>query len=148
MTLAEVLRAGAEQFDPNDGIDLAGMLIVASPGIIAAIGTIILGVITVRGQRRGRARAKRTDEKTDEIHEQTVNDHRGRSNMRDDIDEVREMLKDIGDRQVSQGRDIRGLRDDVGELRGEDRTAAKAHRDFEQRVQTAFRREHPGSPPL
>lgn len=148
MTLAEVLNAAAEQFDPSDGIDLAGMLIVASPAIIAAIGVIILNVITVRGQKKGAARAGKIDAKTNEIHEQTVNDHRGRSNMRDDVDEIRELLKAVSDRQISQGHDIRGLRTDVGELRGEDRNAARAQREFEQRVQAAFRREHPGSPPL
>ncbi|OMB83308.1 hypothetical protein A5746_30315 [Mycolicibacterium conceptionense] len=88
------------------------------------------------------------DAKTNEIHEQTVNDHGMKSNMRDDIDEIRELVKDISDRQVDQGRDIRGLRKDVGELRGEDRTAAEAQREFERRVQAAFRREHPEAPPL
>jgi len=148
VTLAEVLHSAAEQFDPSDGIDLAGMLIVAAPAIIAAIGTIVVGVITVRGQKKGAARAGKIDAKTNEIHEQTVNDHGMKSNMRDDIDEIRELVKDISDRQVDQGRDIRGLRKDVGELRGEDRTAAEAQREFERRVQAAFRREHPEAPPL
>lgn len=148
MTLAEVLNAAADQFDPSDGIDLLGMLITITPSIIAAIGVIIVGVLTVRGQKKGAARAGKIDAKTNEIHEQTVNDHRGKSNMRDDVDEIRDLLKAVSDRQISQGHDIRGLRTDVGELRGEDRNAARAQREFEQRVQAAFRREHPGSPPL
>jgi hypothetical protein len=148
VTLAEVLHSAAEQFDPSDGIDLAGMLIVAAPAIIAAIGTIVVGVITVRGQKKGAARAGKIDAKTNEIHEQTVNDHGMKSNMRDDIDEIRELVKAVSDRQIDQSRDIRGIRTDVGELRGADRDAAKAQREFEQRVQTAWRREHPGADPL
>lgn len=148
MTLAEVIRTASEQIDPRDGIDLLGMLIVIIPSTISAIGVVIVGVLTVRGQKKGAARAGKIDAKTNEIHEQTVNDHRGRSNMRDDVDEIRELLKAVSDRQISQGLDIRGLRTDVGDLRGEDRNAARAQREFEQRVQAAFRREHPGSPPL
>ncbi|MEX3649620.1 hypothetical protein [Mycolicibacterium porcinum] len=148
MTLAEVIRTASEQIDPRDGIDLLGMLIVIIPSTISAIGVVIVGVLTVRGQKKGAARAGKIDAKTNEIHEQTVNDHRGRSNMRDDVDEIRELLKAVSDRQISQGLDIRGLRTDVGDLRGEDHNAARAQREFEQRVQAAFRREHPGSPPL
>ena len=148
MTLAEALTSAAEQFNPDDGIDLAGMFIVALPSIIAAVGVIILNVITVRGQKRGRARAKRTDAKTDEIHEQTVNDHRGRSNMRDDLDEIRDMVKEVSDRQIGQTRDIRGLREDVGELRGEDRAAHANHADLVRRLNAFIRREHPGADPL
>lgn len=148
MTWAEVLHSAADTFNPDDGIDLAGMAIVALPSIIAAVGTVVVGVLTVRGQKKGAARAGRIDAKTDEIHEQTVNDHMSKSNLRDDIDEIRELVKDISDRQVDQSRDIRGLRQDVGELRGEDRSAARAQREFEQRVQAAFRREHPDADPL
>lgn len=151
MTLAEVLNSAAEQFDPSDGIDLAGMLIVALPATIAAVGTIIIGVITVRGQKKGAARAGKIDAKTNEIHEQTVNDHGAKSNMRDDIDEIRELAKDISDRQVAQNRDIRGIRTDVGELRGADRDARADHDDLAQevrRIQAFIRRQYPGADPL
>lgn len=148
MSLAEVLHAAAELYQPDDTMGLLGLVVVNAAAIIAAVGTIVVGVITVRGQKKGAARAGKIDAKTNEIHEQTVNDHATKSNMRDDIDEIRELVKDISDRQISQGRDIRGLRTDVGELRGEDRAAARAQREFEERVQAAFRREHPGSPPL
>ncbi|OCB42130.1 hypothetical protein A5721_28895 [Mycobacterium vulneris] len=148
MTLAEVIRTASEQLDPSDGIDLLGMLIVIIPSTIAAIGTVVVGVLTVRGQKKGAARAGQIDAKTNEIHEQTVNDHGAKSNMRDDIDEIRELVKDISDRQVDQGRDIRGLRTDIGELRGEDRSARSAQAEFERRVHAFIRREHPGADPL
>lgn len=148
MTLAEVLNAAADQFDPSDGIDLLGMLITITPSIIAAIGVIIVGVLTVRGQKKGAARAGKIDAKTNEIHEQTVNDHRGKSNMRDDVDEIRDLLKAVSDRQISQGHDIRGLRTDVGELRGEDRAAQTEHDDLVRRLNAFIRREHPGADPL
>lgn len=148
MTLAEVLHTAAEQFDPSDSIDLVGMLIVASPGILAAILTGWVGIITVRGQKRGRARARRTDAMTDEIHAQTVNDHISKSNLRDDIDEIRDLVKDMSDRQIAYGHDIRGIRADVGELRGADRDANTAHTDLVRRLNAFIRREHPGADPL
>lgn len=148
MTLAEVLHAAAERFNPDDGIDLLGMAIDNLPAIISAVGVIIVGIITVRGQKKGRARAQRTDAKTNEIHEQTVNDHISKSNLRDDIDEIRDLVKDMSDRQIAYGHDIRGIRADVGELRGADRDANTAHTDLVRRLNAFIRREHPGADPL
>ena len=148
MTLAEVLHAAAERFNPDDGIDLLGMAIDNLPAIISAVGVIIVGIITVRGQKRGRARARRTDAMTDEIHAQTVNDHISKSNLRDDIDEIRDLVKDMSDRQIAYGHDIRGIRADVGELRGADRDANTAHTDLVRRLNAFIRREHPGADPL
>ena len=119
------------------GMALANGLVGVSGGLVAqyqgfadigmGIGTIVIGVLTVRGQRAGRARARKIDAKTEAIHEQTVNTHD--TNMRDDLDEIRDMVKVISARQIDQGRDIRGLRTDVGELRGADRTARAEHDD-------------------
>ena len=148
MTLAEVLHAAAEVYNPDDGIDLLGMAIDNLPAIISAVGVIIVGIITVRGQKRGRARARRTDAMTDEIHAQTVNDHISKSNLRDDIDEIRDLVKDMSDRQIAYGHDIRGIRADVGELRGADRDANTAHTDLVRRLNAFIRREHPGADPL
>lgn len=146
MTLAEVLRTASEVgYNPDDGIDILGLIIIWG---VPTLGTVIVGWLTVRGQIKGVARARKIDAKTDEIHEQTVNDHGSKSNLRDDIDEIRELLKDMSDRQVDQSRDIRGLRQDVGELRGEDREARAAQVDFERRVNAFIRREHPGADPL
>lgn len=148
MTLAEVLHAAAEVYNPDDGIDLLGLLIIGLPALVSAIGVFIVGIITVRGQKRGRARARRTDAMTDEIHAQTVNDHISKSNLRDDIDEIRDLVKDMSDRQIAYGHDIRGIRADVGELRGADRDANTAHTDLVRRLNAFIRREHPGADPL
>ena len=155
MTLAEVLRTAAEQFNPDDGIDLAGMLIVASPGIIAAVGTIILGVITVRGQRKGKERWKGDRKMLNDVHRQTVNDHPEEENMREQLDRMEQQQRALrGDvhevraRQIDQGRDIGGIRDDVGGLRGEQRDDRGNLRDLETRINGFIRREHPGADPL
>ncbi|AQT25848.1 hypothetical protein SimranZ1_36 [Mycobacterium phage SimranZ1] len=95
-------------YQPEDGIDLIGLLIIGLPSTIAAIGTGIVGVLTVRGQRKGRERARQIDAKTDEIHEQTVNTHD--TNMRDDLDEIRDLVRD-GFKQIQ--RDIGGLREEL-----------------------------------
>ncbi|WAY18381.1 DUF2746 domain-containing protein [Mycolicibacterium fortuitum] len=147
MTLAEALRAASEitSYNPDDGIDLLGLLIIWG---VPTLGTIIVGWLTVRGQMQGRARARKIDAKTTEIHEQTVNDHITKSNLRDDIDEIRDLVKVMSDRQVDQSRDIRGLRKDVGELRGEDRAARTEHDDLVRRLNAFIRREHPGADPL
>ncbi|WP_243858119.1 DUF2746 domain-containing protein [Mycobacterium sp. DL440] len=65
-------------------------------------------IVTVRGQRKGRERARKIDAKTTEIHENTVNDHD--TNLREDLDDIRDMLRD-GFRQVE--RDIGGLREEM-----------------------------------
>lgn len=146
MSLVEAFRTAAEMYEPDDTVGLLGLLIIGLPAILAAIGTIVIGVLTVRGQRAGRARARKIDAKTEAIHEQTVNTHD--TNMRDDLDEIRDMVKVISARQIDQGRDIRGLRTDVGELRGEDRDARAAHDDLVRRLNAFIRREHPGADPL
>lgn len=146
MILSEALRAAAEVYsNPDDGLDILGLLIIWG---VPTAGTVIVGYLTVRGQIQGKARARKIDAKTTEIHEQTVNDHISKSNLRDDIDEIRDMLKDMSDRQVDQSRDIRGLRTDVGELRGEDRSARAEHADLVRRLNAFIRREHPGADPL
>lgn len=146
MSLVEAFRTAAEIYEPDDTVGLLGLLIIGLPATLAAIGTIVIGVLTVRGQRAGRARARKIDAKTEAIHEQTVNTHD--TNMRDDLDEIRDMVKAISDRQVDQTRDIRGIRADVGELRGADRTARAEHDDLVRRLNAFIRREHPGADPL
>ena len=128
MSLVEAFRTAAEMYEPDDTVGLLGLLIIGLPATLAAIGTIVIGA------------------KTEAIHEQTVNTHD--TNMRDDLDEIRDMVKVISARQIDQGRDIRGLRTDVGELRGEDRDARAAHDDLVRRLNAFIRREHPGADPL
>ncbi|AMS01735.1 minor tail protein [Mycobacterium phage Brocalys] len=108
MIWESVREAVDAAYQPDDGIDLIGLLIIGLPSTIAAIGTGIVGVLTVRGQRKGRERARQIDAKTDEIHEQTVNTHD--TNMRDDLDEIRDLVRD-GFKQVQ--RDIGGLREEL-----------------------------------
>lgn len=176
MMLAEVLHAAAEQFDPSDGIDLLGMLIVIIPSTIAAIGVVYVSVITVRGQKRGRERRNEDRavldemaEKVDVVRGEVKNDHGDDQNLRDQIDRMERqqtrMVEAITDltgtvaevrgRQIDHGLDIGGIRDDIGGLRGEVRQdrqdAARDRRnlsDFEARVQGFIRREHPGADPL
>ena len=162
MTLAEVFRTAAEQFDPSDGIDLIGMLITITPSIIAAVGVIIVGVITVRGQKRGRERWKGDRKMLNDVHRQTVNDHPEEENMREQLDRIEQkqnalhgQVSEMRSRQIDQGRnigdiraDIGGIRDDVGDLRGADRIAQQDHTDLVRRLNAFIRREHPGADPL
>lgn len=103
--IGEAVQSASEVFDPSDGIDLLGMLIVGLPMSLPAVAALI---VTIRGQRKGRERARKIDAKTDEIHENTVNDHD--TNMREDLDEIRDMLRD-GFRRVE--RDIGGIREEM-----------------------------------
>ena len=169
MTLAEVFRTAAEQFDPSDGIDLIGMLIVALPAIIAAFLTGWVGIITVRGQRRGRERRKEDREvlddmagKVDVVKREVRNDHGDDQNLRDQIDRMERqqtrMVEAITDlagtvaevrgRQIDHGLDIGGIREDVGAVRGELRDDRGNLRDLETRINRFIRREHPGADPL
>ncbi|AXC38492.1 hypothetical protein SEA_RUBEELU_29 [Mycobacterium phage Rubeelu] len=106
--IADALRAAAEIYEPDDTIGLLGLLVVNGAAIIAAIGTIVLSIITVRGQRAGQDRARKIDAKTDEIHEQVVNTHE--TNLRADFDELRDLVTD-GFRRVE--RDIGGIREEI-----------------------------------
>lgn len=168
MTLAEVLHTAAEQFDPSDGIDLLGMLIVIIPSTIAAIGVVYVSVITVRGQKRGRERRNEdravldgVAEKVDVVRDEVKNDH-VEDNLRDQVDRLErgltrviQLVEDntqktehISRNVTEQGRDISGIRTDVGGLRGELRDDRGNLRDLETRINGFIRREHPGADPL
>lgn len=162
MTLAEVLHAAAEQFDPSDGIDLLGMLIVIIPSTVSAILAGWVGILTVKGQRRGRERREEDREvlddmagKVDVVKREVRNDHGDDQNLRDQIDRMEQALTDltgvveeVRGRQIHHGRDIGGIRADVGELRGADRDARADHDDLVRRLNSFIRREHPGADPL
>lgn len=163
----DLIRAAGEMVDPQDGVDLAGLLIVGLPATLAAIGTLIVGVLTVRGQLAGRIRAQKVDAKTDAIYESTVNTHD--TLLRDDVDGIRDDVQDVKRQGESTqaavemlaeqlyllrhqlaefGKDVTGLRRDDGTIRGALREESEARRDLEKRVVRAFRREHPGAEPL
>lgn len=113
--------------------DLAGLLIV---GIVVVISAVVPAWIAAR-----RTAGLHSD--VVEMKKQVVNGHG------DDPDQnLRIQLDRIEARQDAAAADIRGLRKDFGELRGEVRDARSDHRDFEKRVHTAYRREHPGAQPL
>ncbi|QBI97273.1 hypothetical protein KD930_gp29 [Mycobacterium phage Kevin1] len=132
MNLSDTLRAAAEVYEPDDAWGLLGLLVVNGAAILAAIGSLISVVVTVRGQKRGRRRWSHDREKLDEIHEETVNSHKGKTNMRDQIDALEQKvdLIAVGVTALQQGQEthnvaIRDLKRDVGGIREELRTERK-----------------------
>ncbi|QKY79206.1 hypothetical protein SEA_RAYMOND7_27 [Mycobacterium phage Raymond7] len=109
-TLHSAVDVAAELYEPDDTIGLLGLVVANGGSIIAAIGTIVVGVITVRGQRKGRDRWSHDRETLREIHEETVNSHRGKSNMREDLDELRDLVAN-GFKRIE--RDIGGIREEI-----------------------------------
>lgn len=86
--------------------------------VIFVVAPILGGLIHLRMQQ------SITSKQVNEVHEQTVNDHQTKTNLRDDIDralaivdEVRTIVRDVQDRGVDQQRDIRGIRADLGGIR-------------------------------
>lgn len=173
MTLAEVLHLAADgpaPFNPDDSIDLIGLfLIYVLPSLVAAGASIAVVVLTVRGQKRGRAGRKSDRKVLDDVAEkvevvrgEVKNDHPDEANLRDQIDRMEYGLESVlgfmhetQQRHISLTRDIGGIRDDVGgirkdvgELRGADRAARADHDDLVRRLNGFIRREHPGADPL
>ncbi|AIM40975.1 hypothetical protein PBI_SQUIRTY_28 [Mycobacterium phage Squirty] len=103
--LRSAINTAAEVYNPDDTIDLLGLFIIGLPGSLPAFAALW---VAIRGQRRGRARAKRVDAKTDEIHEHVVNTHD--TNLREDLDDLRDLVVD-GFRRVE--RDIGGIREEI-----------------------------------
>lgn len=103
------------------------------------IGLIGVTVITVGGLIKLRMEQKVQGRKVDEMHEQTVNDHQNKSNMRDDLDKTRDtsiathdaaseiynVVRDIQERQMAQGRELGGMRADMTGVRA-DMTGVRA----------------------
>lgn len=152
MTLAGVLATAAEIYPPDDTIDLLGLIIIGLPGSIPALAAF---VVVLRGQRKGKDqydkdRVLLTDvsTKVNVIRGEVKNDHPDDRNLRDDLDEIRDLVKDVNDRQVDQTRDIRGIRKDIGDLRGADRDDRNDHDDLVRRLNAFIRRELPGADPL
>lgn len=110
-----------EWYNPDNTIDLLGLLILGLPASLPAVAALI---VVVRGQRRGRNHPRWAR-----------------------LDEAIALVRDIHEQQIGHGRDIRGIRTDIGELRGEARTLRADQRDHERRVQEAYRLAHPDLPP-
>ncbi|QDF19846.1 hypothetical protein SEA_FULBRIGHT_29 [Mycobacterium phage Fulbright] len=103
--LRAAAQAAAEVYNPDDTIDLLGLFIIGLPGSLPAIAALW---VTVRGQRKGRERARRLDAKTEEIHEHVVNTHD--TNMRADLDALRDLVAN-GFKRIE--RDIGGIREEL-----------------------------------
>lgn len=148
----------AADYQPDDMIDVLGILISNLPAIIAAIAGCSALVVAIRSSRKGAEDRKVLDD----IHKQAVNDHPEDENMRDQLDRMEAtqkrqggLLSALNQRSMAQGRDIGGLRedvgavrDDVGGLRGELRDDRGNLRDLEGRVNGFIRRVHPNEDPI
>ncbi|AEN79887.1 hypothetical protein SEA_PURGAMENSTRIS_27 [Mycobacterium phage Purgamenstris] len=140
-TLRSAVDAAAELYEPDDTIGLLGLVVANGGSIIAAIGTIVVGVITVRGQRKGRDRWSSDRETLREIHEETVNSHRGKSNMREDLDKVLDGITALQHGQELQAAAITALQQGqeaqaaaVSELRRGQDAQTVATRDLQRDV--------------
>lgn len=112
--------------------------------IVGLIGLAIVtlgGIIHLRIQQQTTSRQVRDAAgKINEVHEQTVNDHRNKSNMRDDLDTTRDatgeiynvvrdmqdrqiaqdaLVHDMRERQMAQGRELGGMRADMTGVRAD-----------------------------
>jgi len=102
--------------------------------IIGLAGLVILVVVPVAGGlMRLRLQQSVTSQQLREVHEQTVNDHQQKSNLRDDIDLIRDIVRDIQDRQIAQSRDITGMRADITGVRADITGVSQELHDERQR---------------
>lgn len=102
--------------------------------IIGLAGLVILVVVpVVGGLMRLRLQQSIASQQLREVHEQTVNDHAQKSNLRDDIDLIRDIVRDIQDRQIAQSRDITGMRADITGVRADITGVSQELHDERQR---------------
>ncbi|MFA5607165.1 MAG: hypothetical protein WDA07_08255, partial [Leucobacter sp.] len=115
-------------------------------GFAAVVDTqlAVLASVVI-GQQRGRKTVREIRDNARIIRGEVKNDHPDDTNLRDDVDGIRYLVKDVSDRQIAHGHDIRGIRSDVGELRGQHRQDRRDLADLETRIQQFIRREHPGA---
>lgn len=73
-------------------------------GLASLVAVIVGGLIHLRLQQRT------TSRQISEVHEQVRNDHPGSPNLRDDLDDMRDMLRDMQDRSIAHGQDLAGIR--------------------------------------
>ena len=155
---AAINNAAADYQQPDDLIDVLGLLISNLPAIIAAIAGCSALVVALRSQRKGGKDRKILND----IHKQAVNDHPEEENMRDQLDRMESeqkrqagLLVAMNRRSVTQGNDITGLREDVGGvrdevggLRGELRDDRDNLREFKTGVNGFIKRVHPDEDPI
>lgn len=147
-SIADAISNATADYQPDDMIDVLGLLISNLPAIIAAIAGCSVLVVAIRGQRKGKERWKGDRRLLDDVHKQTVNDHAEEDNFREQVDRI-EARQERHDTILEElVKDVRGLRRDDGAIYGQLRDHADAHRSLETRVVQAFRREHPDAEPL
>lgn len=83
------------------------------------IGLVGLAIVTIGGIVHLRIQQSVQGRKVSEVHEQVRNDHGSQPNLRDDIDDIRGIVRDIQDRTIASERDVTGMRLDVHGLRQE-----------------------------
>lgn len=97
------------------------------------VGLVGLAIVTIGGIIHLRVQQSVTSRKVSEVHEQTVNDHMNKTNLRDDLDEtrdatiathdgvseIRNIVRDIQERQMAQGRELGGMRVDMTGVRAD-----------------------------
>lgn len=147
-SIADAISNATADYQPDNMIDVLGLLISNLPAIIAAIAGCSVLVVAIRGQRKGKERWKGDRRLLDDVHKQTVNDHAEEDNFREQVDRI-EARQERHDTILEElVKDVRGLRRDDGAIYGQLRDHADAHRSLETRVVQAFRREHPDAEPL
>lgn len=147
-SIADAISNATADYQPDDLIDVLGLLISNLPAIIAAVAGCSVLVVAIRGQKKGVARWKRDRQLLDDVHKQTVNDHAEEDNFREQVDRI-EARQERHDTLLAElVKDVRGLRRDDGVIHGQLREHAEAQRSLETRVVQAFRREHPDAEPL
>lgn len=107
--------------------ELPGDYIQLTAVVIIVLAPIVGGLVHLRMQQSA------TNKKINEVHEQTVNDHQQKSNLRDDMDTTRDatlttrdtvdalysIMRDVQERQMAQGRELGGMRADMTGVRAD-----------------------------
>lgn len=83
------------------------------------IGLASLVIVTVGGLIHLRWQQRTTSQQISEVHRQVRNDHPESPNLRDDMDDIRAIVRDIQDHTIGQGRDLTAIRVDVSGVRHE-----------------------------
>lgn len=107
---------------PTTWIEVAGLTVIALGG---------WGKSWIDSRRHGRVVQGVSDE--------LKNGHG--TNLRDDLDEIRDAVHGIRDDQVETRQDLRGIRTDIIGIRGELRSERIARSDLQQLVDQRLRRD-------
>ena len=126
-------------YNSDSWMDIVDHLLLVLGVLSVAVATAAVPV-WISNHKATKTELAKNAKTLEAIRYQVENDHPD-SNLRESIDELRDLLKE-------QGQDIRGIRKDMGEMRGEARDDRGNLRELEQRIQDFVKREHPGAGPL